>query len=147
MIAACFMTLVFCGGDHSASPARVELAGIKCIVSGNTVSRECVCNYRDGKLYFDCNASKLAFLAAKRDFATRANHQLVVTKQYVQANCPISHRPVSGSSGEKMHFAGVLIRFDNEDCLQLLNAEVDPAKKIELVYGPRIFDQTFVRKK
>ncbi len=73
--------------------ADVNLKDVRCLIAPKPAVADKSADYRDGKVYFCCNNCLGKFTAEPKKFATKANHQLVVTGQYAQKFCPLSgHR-------------------------------------------------------
>ena len=143
MIQSLLLLFVLIGNGTDSPLHKTELTGIKCIVSGKAINPDCSSRYLKGEVYFDCNASKLKYEADRKKFAIRANHQLVVTQQYWQANCPIRHKPVAESTEAKTQLAGAVIRFHCKHCQKKMMADLDQSKQIELVFSSPNFEKTF----
>ena len=56
----------------------------KCPVSGAAAKKEQATAYKEKEVYFCCEKCKAAFEADNAKYATKANHQLVQTKQFKQ---------------------------------------------------------------
>ena len=63
---------------------------LKCVVSGKAVDKANAVAYKKGEVYFCCQNCPKAFEKDTAKFATKANHQLVLTEQYEQTKCPIT---------------------------------------------------------
>ena len=135
-----FASLMFCNPVSAQ-----DLTGIKCIVMGkrNASARHAV-DYLDGKVYLCCPRCKSTFSDKTDQFSTKANHQLVVTGQYIQSACP------SGAnikeSFHKLNVAGVEVSFCNEEAMKNVADQSDMQSKIELVFGNAAFKKAFRKK-
>ncbi len=127
-----------------------DLEGVKCIVNGKAQAKaEASVDYIGAKVYFCCNNCVGKFKAAMEEeenkFATKANHQLVLTGQYVQKACPISGGELSDDASAKV--GGVKVGFCCENCqAKVEKAEGLPAKA-ELVFSKAAFKKGFEAKK
>jgi YHS domain-containing protein len=129
--------------------AGQDLAGVKCIVNGeHQASAESAVEYRGGKVYFCCDNCvakyKKEMEKEQNEFATKANHQLVLTGQFVQQGCPMS-----GDETSKEHVAkvgGVEVGFCCGDCLAKVEKAEGLAAKAELVFANAPFEKAFAAK-
>ena len=117
------------------------LTGVKCIISGQPVNQRFVCDYKSGKLFFDCEASRNRFIKDKTAYITKANHQLVVTKQFVQVRCPVQDKAIS--LDQKRAIAGVQICFCCDKCQQHFQDGSNTHQQIRYLFGPQNFDTIF----
>ena len=74
-----------------------DLVGVKCVVSGDEQAvADASVDYKEGKVYFCCEDCQAKFQEAMKQnenpYAVKANHQLVLSGQYVQKHCPIFRR-------------------------------------------------------
>ena len=68
-----------------AGPAlALELADVKCPVSGQDVKEESSASFKDGTIYFCCDGCPDVFAGDTANFENKAHHQLVMTGQYEQ---------------------------------------------------------------
>ena len=116
-----------------------DLTGIKCIVNGKKSAKATAsAEYLEGKVFMCCNNCVAAFkedqkLKDKAKFATKANHQLVLTGQYVQKGCPFSGNAVDGTHVAKV--GGADVAMCCEHCLAKVNGKKELADKAELVFS------------
>jgi hypothetical protein len=90
-IAAIALTLVASVGASAAMAAKFSLDGVKCMMMpAKSVKEDKFVEYKDAKVYFCCPGCVKKFSADSKPFAAKANHQLVLTKQYEQKKCPMS---------------------------------------------------------
>lgn len=113
---------------------EVKLDGVKCIVNAKADAKaDKSVDYKDGKVYFCCGNCPKAFEKDKDKFATKANAQLVATKQAKQGKCPISGQAIDDSKeltvgGAKVHFCcdnckGKVEKAKGDDQLALVFSE------------------------
>ena len=69
------------------------LKGIKCLFCKMDVSKDAFAEYKGARVYFGCAGCPEAFKRNEEKFATKANAQLVATKQARQKACPVSGKP------------------------------------------------------
>ncbi len=121
-----------------------DLSGIKCIVNGDkNATPDASVRYREGLVYVCCEQCAEKFRAKPTAFATKANHQLVLTGQYRQAKCPIS-----GSQVDSLYTAnvgGTKIAFCCPSCLRKVSDVPEMADRAEKVFGNEAFDEAFVK--
>ncbi len=121
---------------------EVKLEGVTCLLnSKKAANAEKSCDYKKGKVYFCCDKCAGAFAKAKDKFATKANKQLVATKQYKQAKCPMSGKKCDASKTCKL--GGVKVAFCCDKCVGAV-AAAKGAKQDELVFGDKSFAKGFV---
>lgn len=97
-------------------------------------------DYKGGKVYFCCGGCPGAFKADTAKFATKANHQLVETKQAKLAACPLSGGKLNPET--KIQVAGLDVCFCCNNC----KGKVEKAKgdeQLELVFGDKAFEKGF----
>lgn len=115
-----------------------------CPVSGGPANMDHAVDYKKGEVYFCCPKCPNAFKADTEKFATKANHQLVVTKQYKQAKCPLSGQPCDSEKTTKV--AGVKVAFCCGNCLAKANG-AEGEEQINLVFSDSAFEKGFTAKK
>lgn len=121
--------------------AEDKIEGVKCILSGKPVKADKTVDYKGGKVYFCCENCPKAFDAAKH--STKANHQLVLTGQFVQKACPLSGKDLDPSTAIKVN--GVEVSFCCNNCKGAVS-KADDAKKGEMVFADKAFDKAFKKK-
>ncbi|MEZ6062773.1 MAG: hypothetical protein R3C19_20710 [Planctomycetaceae bacterium] len=85
--AACLLISVQAAEEK---PEAKDKFTAKCPVSGQPAKEAQFTAYKEAKAYFCCEKCKAAFEKEPAKHAVKANAQLVQTKQYVQAKCPLS---------------------------------------------------------
>ena len=141
-IIAVSISLFMVSNEETAKRFTPNLTGIKCVVSGKTVTRDCVAAYKKGNVYFDCNSSRLEFLQHQSKFTTKANHQLVVTGQYLQARCPFRQVAVA-ELDPVVSLAGVKIRFCCQGCQSKLSDLNSVEQQISFLFADERFKDVF----
>ena len=95
-----------------------SLKNVKCIVHATKpVSADHVVKYRKAKIYFSSAASAETFRKKPEKYEAFANHQLVLTRQYVQQACPLSGEPPDEDS-VILNVAGVNVHLLCKDCAE-----------------------------
>ncbi len=131
------VALVACATVFATEP---KLDGVKCVVAPKPVNADKSVDYKEGKVFFCCGGCLGKFEANTEKFATKANHQLVATKQYKETACPISGRDLNPET--KVTLAGVDVTFCCNGCKgKVESAEGD--KQLDLVFGEKAFKKGF----
>ncbi len=122
------------------------LAGIKCIVSGeNNAVTEHAAKHLDGKVFFCCNHCKTKFENDPEDYLVKANHQLVLTGQYVQTMCPITGLDIV--EGSEIKLCGTVVGFCCNRCKGSLQSAVSAKAQAELIFTASAFSKGYTRKR
>ena len=121
--------------------ASVSLEGVKCIIAGSKpASAEKSASWKEGKVYFCCDNCKGKFDSAskadKEKMASKANHQLVATKQYEQKACPTSGGKIDASTA--IEVAGTKIAFCCNNCKGAAE-KLKGDEQIEKLFGEEAF--------
>lgn len=111
-----------------------------CPVSGKAIDMTKSVAYKGGKVYFCCGNCPGAFEKNTAKYSTKANEQLVVTKQATQAKCPLSGGPVNDEKTVAVN--GVTVKFCCEKCQgKVAAAKAD--EQAELVFSDKAFEKGF----
>lgn len=129
------------------APQQDDLTGIKCVVKGQRAAvASAAVDYKDGKVYLCCESCAAAFkkdleLADDAKFSVKANHQLVLTGQYVQKGCPFS----GGAVDENLisTVAGVAFGFCCADCQKKIDDLKTIEEKVALLFSESAFNKAF----
>lgn len=132
------------------APAQEDLTGIKCVMNGaKAASPDASVDYKDGKVYFCCDHCADEFrkdvkLGDQAQFTIKANHQLVLTGQYVQKGCPMS----GGAIDENLiaEVGGTKVGFCCEGCCNKVKNAADLEAKAKLVFAKSAFKKAFEKK-
>ena len=144
--------------DAAGEPATVETKESKpkkaekseaefkatCPVSGSDAKKEMASKYRDKDAYFCCEKCKAAFDAEPAKYATKANFQLVQTKQFRQTSCPVSASKVNKEQTIKVD--GVKVGFCCEKCKGSLET-ASKDDQLAKIFGDAVFTKSFAVKK
>ncbi|HTN75885.1 MAG TPA: hypothetical protein VL096_11590 [Pirellulaceae bacterium] len=118
----------------------LSLEGVKCVVAGTKPAKETnAVDYKGGKVFFCCMNCPKAFAADTAKFATKANVQLVATKQATQTACPYTGKPVA--EGTTVKVAGVDVGFCCMNCKGKTEKAGDAAT--DLVFADAAFEKGF----
>lgn len=144
----CSLVLVFLSSSTLA--VGQDLAGVKCIVNGDKQAvADAYLDYKEGKVYFcceDCQAKfKEAMQQKENPYAVKANHQLVLTGQYVQEQCPFSGEELDPKIATQV--AGTEVGFCCEHCQSKVESAEDLAAKAKLVFSNTAFAKGFAANK
>ncbi|MFG0261086.1 MAG: hypothetical protein ACF788_01675 [Novipirellula sp. JB048] len=119
---------------------EAKLDDIKCVVASKPVDASKSADYKDAKVYFCCNGCAGKFTKDTKKFATKANQQLVATKQYEQKGCPFSGKKVNPETVTDVD--GIKVAFCCNGCKgKVAKAEGDA--KVKLVFGEKAFAKAF----
>jgi len=130
----------FAGGVLIAAEAKkVDLEKVKCPVSGKAVKADATVDYKDAKVYMCCQNCPKAFAKDTKKFATKANMQLVQTKQAKQVACPITGKDVKDAVAK---VAGLEIGFCCNNCKGKVDKAGD-SDKLALVFSDKAFKKGF----
>jgi hypothetical protein len=135
----------------AAVNAQEDLTGIKCVVRGaKAATAEASVEYKEGKVYFCCEHCADEFredvkLKDKAKHTLKANHQLLLTGQYVQKGCPSS----GGAIDENLvaEVGGTKIGFCCEDCCNKVKNAKNLEAKANLVFTDSAFKKAFEKKR
>ena len=130
--------------------AQEKLTGIKCVVDGEkTALLDTSVQYKEGRVYFCCDSSADAFredikLNGDAQFTTKANHQLILTGQYVQKRCPISGEAIDKNL--IVDIAGTKIGFSCDRCYNKVKNAGNLEAKAKLIFAESVFPKAFEKK-
>ncbi|HEV3024764.1 MAG TPA: YHS domain-containing protein [Pirellulales bacterium] len=124
----------------SVYAADVKLDGVKCPVSGKAVKDDKTVDYKGAKVYFCCENCPKAFDKDKTKYATKANMQLVQTKQAKQEKCPIAGKDLNKDTATKV--GDVEVSFCCNNCKGKVTKATDE-EKLDLVFGEKAFEKGF----
>ncbi|MCY2975997.1 MAG: hypothetical protein NTW52_15180 [Planctomycetota bacterium] len=125
-------------GGLVIAESGVSLDGIKCIVSGAAIDANATVDYAEGKAYFCCGKCAAKFEGDKTKFVSKANAQLVATKQHEQGGCPFSGGKLDPETAVKV--AGADVAF----CCGKCKAKVEKMKdeeKLAAVFSKEAFEK------
>ena len=119
--------------------ADVDLKKVKCPVSGKAAKAEATVAYKDATVYMCCPGCPTAFKKNTKKYATKANMQLLQTKQAKQIACPLSGKDVK----EAVAKVGKL---EIGLCCNGCKGKIDKAEgddKLALVFSEKAFAKGF----
>lgn len=143
--AACFaaLTIVAVG---NAEEAAEKVTKVKCPVAGKEIkiSDAKVVAYKKCDVYVCCDNCKAKMEADAKKYSTKANHQLVLTKQAKQVKCPLAGKPTDDAQTIKV--AGLDVSFCCGNCKgKVAKAEGD--EQLALIFSNAAFKKGFEVKK
>jgi len=117
---------------------------LTCVVSGKPAQKENAADYKGAQVYFCCQNCPKAFAKSPEKFATKANMQLVSTKQFRQVKCPLTGGPVNKE--KSVARGGVKVAFCCDKCLAKAK-DADDKAFAELAFSEEAFKKGFKVKK
>jgi hypothetical protein len=152
LFAACLTLACVAGTFADEKPvkkqAKKQVVTVKCPVAGKEIkiADAKTVSYRKANVYVCCDNCKGKMEKDATAFATKANHQLVRTKQYRQTKCPLSGGPIDKE--QKVKVAGQFVKFCCEKCQGKVAAAKGDAQ-LAMVFADAAFDKGFqaVKKK
>ncbi|MCR9202353.1 MAG: hypothetical protein NXI04_27240 [Planctomycetaceae bacterium] len=123
--------------------ARKPVTTVTCPIAGKEIkiADAKVVAYRDAKVYVCCAGCKSKMEKDATPFAAKANQQLVRTRQYRQAKCPISGGKLNKE--QKTKVGGVMVRFCCEKCKEKA-AATKGDDQLQLAFSDKAFEKAFV---
>lgn len=114
-IAGLFACVIAFAGVTFAIESKVDLTDIKCMMNGKGPAKaDKSSEWKDGNVYFCCDNCKKGFDKDKKAHASKANHQLVATKQVEQQACPMSGGKLNAE--HHVEFKGATVTFCCPNC-------------------------------
>lgn len=97
-----------------AVDTKVDMDKMKCLILGTPAKADQTSDWKDAKVYFCCGNCLKKFDADKKSFASKANHQLIASKQVAQKACPFTGRDLNKASS--VEFKGATVAFCCNNC-------------------------------
>lgn len=97
-----------------AADTKIDFAKIKCLIADKSAVEDKSSEWKDGKVYFCCGNCLKKFDGDKKALASKANHQLIATKQVEQKACPFTGGKLNKDAS--VEFKGASIGFCCNDC-------------------------------
>jgi hypothetical protein len=113
LLASCFAFAVAFTAV-SVYAEKVDIAKVKCFISGQAAKEDKTSEWKDGTVYFCCGNCLKKFDGDKKAFAAKANHQLIATAQVEQKACPFSGGELKADTA--IEFKGAKIAFCCNNC-------------------------------
>ncbi len=140
----CFGLAMTVTADEKPEKKAAPKFSAKCPVSGAAAKKEQMTAYKEKEVYFCCEKCKAAFEADNAKFAVKANHQLVQTRQFRQAKCPLSGGDLNKEMTVKLN--GVNVQFCCDKC-QGKVAEATGDAQLAMVFSEDAFKKGFAVRK
>ena len=132
---------IYSVGDAGEKDKReMTLDGIKCLFCETQVSEDAFVAYKGGRLFFGCAGCPQAFEENKKKFATKANAQLVATRQARQKACPVSGNPHKKEF--ELAVGKAKVGFCCPNC-KAATAKLEGAALLEKVFSEAAFKKAF----
>lgn len=146
MFSAVCLALVTALASTQAGDKDKKVTKVNCVVAGKEIeiAKAVSVKYRNAKAYVCCNACKAKFEKDSSEYATKANHQLFLTKQAKQVKCPIAGRDMDSSKTVKI--SGVSVAFCCAGC-QGKASKAKGDEQLALAFSDKAFDKGFEVKK
>lgn len=128
----------FVGAGIVLADKKIALDDVKCPVSGSKVNEDASVAYKDAKVFFCCEKCAKAFKEDQDKFATKANHQLVATKQFAATKCPYSGGPLNDAT--EIEVAGAKISFCCNNCKGKAE-KLEGDEKLTSIFGKEAFEK------
>jgi len=119
---------------------EVKLDGIKCMVCKMQVSKDLTADYKGAKVYFGCPSCPSRFEKDTAKYSTKANAQLVATKQARQKACPLSGKPCA--KDVKLAVGGADVAFCCAKCKEAV-AKLEGDTQLAKVFSDAAFKKGF----
>ena len=128
---------VFADEEKKSEEEKVDLAKIKCPISGQKINPEATVEYKEATVYFCCENCPKAFTKDPKNekFAAKVNYQLVATKQAKQKACPMSGQKLNEETAIEVGYAKVPVAFCCENCQKKAKSIEEEDKVIALIFG------------
>lgn len=116
---------------------------LKCPISGKAIKKEHAVAFKGGKVFFCCPNCPKAFKASDEKHATKANHQLVASRQFRQTKCPISGGKLDRKT--TINVAGARVAFCCNNCKGKVSAAKGDAQ-LALAFSEKAFTKAAFKK-
>lgn len=144
MVAFAALTFVVSTGnaEDDKPRAKKEVTTTTCPIAGKEIkiADAKVVEYRKAKVYVCCDKCKASMEKDAAPFAAKANQQLVQTKQFRQAKCPLTGGEIDKE--QKVKVGNTMVRFCCGKC-QGKVAEAKGDDQRNLVFNDKSFEQGF----
>ena len=128
----------------AADHHKEKSAEAKCPVLDRPIDKQFSADYMGGTVYFCCEECVGKFEKSPDKYATKANHQLVVTGQAKQTKCPLTGRNLNPE--KTVEVGGVEVEFCCANC-EAKVAAAKPDEAIEMVFATKPFKTAYEVKK
>ena len=139
-LAVALLCICSVGNAGEKKAEEITLAGVKCLFCKMNVDKDAFVAYKGARVFFGCAGCPEAFKGNEKKFATKANAQLVATKQARQKACPISGKP--HKTEFKLTVGGAKVAFCCPNC-KAATAKLEGDAQLEKVFGDAGFKKVF----
>lgn len=140
LAASALVALAATGIAIAAEEEKIDLTGVKCIISGHDAVEDGAITFKTKKLFFCCEDCPKAFKEEPAKFMAKAAHQLLQTKQAAQVACPFTGRKLNPE--KTVDVAGVKVAFCCENC-QGKAKKADGDDLLALVFSKEALEKGF----
>jgi len=143
LLLVCSLAFMVNAEEKKQKKGKKKRAALKCPVSGRAIKKEHTVDYKGGKVFFCCPNCPKGFKADNEKHALNANHQLVASRQFRQAKCPISGGKLDKKTA--ISVAGARVAFCCNNC----KGKVAGAKgeaQLTLVFSETAFKKALFKK-
>lgn len=134
--------LAFAGVTFAAD--TIDLKDIKCLMNQKSPAKaDKTSEWKECSVYFCCSNCQGSFEGDKKKFATKANHQLVATKQVEQGGCPFTGGPIKAD--QTVEFKGASVSFCCGKCKGSAEKMSDE-DKLEKLFGEKAYESAKFKK-
>jgi YHS domain-containing protein len=126
-------------GSTSAFDDKNPLEGMKCfMMPTKALNPEKSVKYKEGNVYFCCGNCAKKFEGDPEKYATKANQQLVASKQYKQEACPFSGGKLNAETA--IDVGGAKVSFCCNNCKGKAE-KMKGDEQLEAVFGKAAFEK------
>lgn len=122
----------------SAYAEKIDIAKVKCLISGAAAKEDKASDWKGGKVYFCCGNCQKKFNDDSKAFAAKANHQLIASGQVTQGACPFSGGELNKDAS--IEFKGAKIGFCCNNCKGKAEKMTDD-EKVEKLFGEAAYEK------
>ena len=115
---------------------------LQCPVCGKAAGKEHSAEHNGGTVCFCCDRCSNSFAARTKDFAAKANAQLVASGQFKEVKCPLEGYRLNPLTA--IEVAGVKVTFCCKGCKNVV-AHANRDEQIDLVFNDKAFKKGFER--
>ena len=117
----------------AADKKKDPLDGLKCfIMKKRKVKKKKVITFKGAQLYLCCGTCVRRMKKTPQKYMAKANHQIVLTGQFIQKACPVSGGKLDGKTTLKV--AGVEVKFASKSHRDKV-AKLSVDKQIKALFG------------
>lgn len=150
VMASCIALMLVAGSfadekkaDATKKKQRKPVTSVKCPVAGKEIkiADAKVVEYKKAKVYVCCDGCKGKMAKDAAPYAVKANQQLLKTRQFRQAKCPISGGKVDKE--QRVKIAGTFVKFCCEKCKKKAE-DAKGDEQLAIAFSDKAFAKAFV---